>query len=278
LKNGLRTSVDRENLDLAKSWLKKSFRDDVPDCPPPLSFYGDFVVNISDIHIPFHNENYCELAIRYGYDFKKKNPTKKCVLNIVGDLVDFTAGYKFGHSEVDHSMRQSIRDAGYLLTAFAKVFDVIVYTKGNHDDRVSKKMDKLLGFPELVVLIRDAMESRCILDDNFLWSDYNYSIVNGSYMTVHPHNYSRLACTVPRKIAERHQISVITGHSHHAPSFVPTVCGRFVAIENGCLVQREKVGYTKDITTFPLHQNGFTILQVDNKGRTRFALVSDLSL
>jgi UDP-2,3-diacylglucosamine pyrophosphatase LpxH len=251
------------------SKLDLTFRDSVKPLTPPLQAWFDYCIVLSDIHIPFHSRQWTGKAFKEGYRIKKRYPDKKVILAIAGDLLDLVMFGSYGHNDADASAKQSIKEGGLFLEAALGIFDEIYICPGNHDIRFVKALKGKLGFGSLMRLMMAEMGSQG-LSERIHVTSRNYILLNEDWAACHPMGYSRIATTVPRKLAARHRRNVICGHTHHAPSHAPTECGQYIGVENGCLQDKSKVGYLRNMTNFPEHQFGYTILGKCADGKTRF--------
>ena len=265
----------QSNLDDALNILESSFDPEVKDLGSPLHVNTDLAIIISDVHIPFHSKPWLKRALIVAYDLKKLNPSKKLTLVIAGDFLDFTMFSDFGIDDRDINFRKSIAMGSQVLASFAKMCDFIVVTPGNHDMRLVKKMKKMtggFGFREIMQLMLSEEILRPVLG-KFSHSGRNFCIINNQWAAVHPVSYSKIPGKVGLDLAVRHQVNIINGHTHHPPAVMPSPCGKFVALENGCMSDSTAQGYLQNMTTFPQHVNGFTIL-MKCKDKTRFKQIS----
>jgi predicted phosphodiesterase len=256
--------------------LHEAKRKEVVRLVPPLKAQFDAAIVLTDVHIPFHSEKWMEMAIRRGYELGKEHAKTVCLIG--GDLMDLCMFGDYGHNDKDSSARKTIEDTAYILRALYQVFDEIYICQGNHDLRFTKAIKGKLGFDELMDMIRYRVSSH-ILMDHLHTSPRNFILCqDNTWAIVHPKNYSKIATTVPRKLAELHQMNIIGGHTHHPPSFASTSNGKFVGLENGCIQDRSVVSYLKDMDLFPQHMYGFTELIKCPDGKTRFRQISEQDL
>jgi len=255
--------------------IKTSKRKDVVPLVRPLNAEFDIAIVITDVHIPFHSEHWLEKVLRQAYKLRLDNPNKRIALIIGGDFLDLSMFSQFGHNNKDSDAKKSIEDGAIVLRALYKLFDYIYMCAGNHDERFMKALNGHLGFDDLMKMLRSDIRGH-IPDTHLLTTSRNFILCQDkTWAIVHPRNYSKIATTVPRKLAELHSMNVISGHTHHPPGYASTSNGLHVGLENGCIQDKSLVGYLKDMTLFPKHMFGFTILLKCNDGKTRFKQISE---
>jgi len=267
-------------LKYALQSLESSAPDDLRPVDPPLSIRGDFVFILSDLHIPFHNKPWLRSILKHASSLRDKYPKAKIVAVIAGDFCDFNMFSNHGQVEKDTSFRQAITFAGLVMDSLAAVFHRIHICPGNHDvrpQRIIKKLTGDFGFWVVFKLIQDAMTPGIILSRNISMTERNFIEINTDqefpWAAVHPVSYSKIPNKVPTDLATRHQVCVVSGHTHHPPSFGNTPCGKFVGLENGALLDTRYTTYTTNMSMFPQHMNGYTLL-IRCKDKTKFAQYS----
>lgn len=107
------------------------------------------VLALSDLHIPYHDEQACEAAIEYGVDFAPD----AVLLN--GDVFDFYQISRFDRDPTQDSVREELAAGkeffSYLRALFPRA--KLYFKLGNHDERFEKylqlKAPELFDIPEL---------------------------------------------------------------------------------------------------------------------------------
>lgn len=169
---------------------------------------------LSDIHIPFHDEQALEVALEYG---AKRKPTL-IILN--GDIGDHYATSKFVTNPKHRDFPAEVRSTRYFLSGLRKRFKTvrIVYKLGNHDERYSlymrMKCAELLGLPEF------EFQSVYGLDEQRIeLVDQKRPIRLGKLNVIHGHEYS-FAISNPvnpaRGFYMRAKAHVLGGHLHRS--------------------------------------------------------------
>ena len=219
---------------------------------------GDAMV-ISDVHVPFHHIELIELLMKVAIKFKVKT------LIIPGDFLNGDAFSRFAtgfRGEVNQEIE--FNDADYILTKLLKVFDRIVWTTGNHEDRYYKAFGGSIPHVRFLNMINDQITSN--LDDKkrIKVSNYPYSELNESWLIGHPQNFGSSGGTVPARIADKYEKNIICGHNHQF-GMQMSMSGKYIGIDHGCGADPLKIEYyMKGFNTYRTWQNGFTMI-LNNK-------------
>jgi len=265
--------MQHQKLKKAKLILESSFDTNIKSLPPPLKIYTDLAIIISDVHIPFHSKPWLEKALVMAYDLKKLYPKKQLTLVIAGDFLDFTMFSQYGKDARDSNFRKAIGMGTKVLDAFAQICDEIAIEPGNHDYRMVKAVKKMtggFGFQEIVKLLTADTH----FSPKMKFTERNVIHINDQWAAVHPVSYSKIPGKVGLDLAVRHQMNIINGHTHHPPAIMPTPCGKFVALENGCMQNSAAAGYLQNLTLFGQHMCGFTVLK-QCSDKMRFKQISE---
>ena len=213
-------------------------------------------LNISDLHIPFHDVCAWELALRI---VKAVRPT---AVNLGGDMLDFyrlslydkdpnrfaDGGLQEELDQFYHMMRELLRAAPTQCR--------FRYIKGNHEDRLRRYLNRN---PELYGLRSLELQALMRLDElGIEYCDEEIGVVPGHLVVKHGEIVRRdSAYSAKAELEkERHAVSVITGHTHRLGThYATTRNGVVKAHENGCLCQLEP-----EYVKHPNWQQGFTMV------------------
>jgi len=212
-------------------------------------------LNLSDIHIPYHDPYAWQLTLNI---VKEVKPTR---INIAGDALDF---YQLSTFDKDPKQLES----GRLQEDFDQWFHMArelqraapptceyKYLPGNHEDRLRRYLNRN---PELYGLRALELPSLLRLDE--LGIDYHESeieVVPGLLVIKHGDVVRKdSAFSAKGELEkEKYAISTITGHTHRLGTFYARTRLRVVkAHENGCLCLLNPE-YVKN----PNWQQGFTM-------------------
>ena len=227
--------------------------------------YTPYIINqartlvISDLHIPYQDNNAIELAIKYGLEKKVD-----CVL-INGDLLDMPNHSRF---EKDWRMRSTFEEfeaTRQFLQSLRKTFPKakIVFKEGNHDDRWERwlyvKAPEIFDDPEFKLDIRlrlgelkiDHVKDKRIIKIGKLAVLHGHEMFGGSG-GVNP----------ARSTFLKTMSSVIVGHYHKTSSHVETTMdGEVISVQSiGCLC-----GLNPLYTPINKHNLGFAYVEMDIK-------------
>ncbi len=192
-------------------------------------------LNISDIHIPYHDPHAWELVLNIAESLR---PT---VINILGDALDFCILSMFDKSteQIKDGQLQENLDQWFHMVMQLKrrvIGCKLRYLPGNHEDRLRRY---LMRNPELYGLRALELPALMRLDElGIEYFDYEIQIVPGLLVGKHGDVVRRdSAFSAKGELEkEKHSVSTITGHTHRLGTFyVRHRHGVIKAHENGCL-------------------------------------------
>lgn len=203
----------------------------MPDKPRKKYKPNQKIVQINDLHIPFHDKKALEVFNLFLKDFKPDQ------LVIAGDLLDF---YQLSSFDKDPMRRFTIQDeidvCYEVLKKFKALCPEIHFIKGNHEDRLRRFLwknpslasIKVLELPKLLNL--DSLEIE--------YHDYEY-IFNGFRFTHGTIVRQDSGATAKAELL-KYGSSMSSGHTHRISSFLKTDArGTVGAYEMGCLCSLE---------------------------------------
>lgn len=213
------------------------------------------VVVLSDIHIPYQDQNALNLALAYMDDYQPD------VIVLNGDIADFYGVSSYSKTKKDALNYQEELDAtsDWLLALVNRFSDSeIYYIEGNHETRANRTLGNRA--PEFLPL-RDLKVNKLLgLEDmGIKWIPESQELKIGSLMFIHGHKARRHAGTTARAHFEDYGCAVIVGHVHRlSVAYKRNKYGNHAMIENGTLCDLD-VEYMK----YPDWQHGFTELNFD---------------
>ena len=242
-----RTQKAIMRLKARKGWHGKVTESPVVLATPPV-LRGDALL-LFDVHSPCHDAawiNRCvELALRWGIH----------KLGIGGDLVDFTAFSVFAKSS-EYDVATEIAATESILHTLETCFDEVVYSAGNHEQRLSRLTDWLLPVETAVRLfLRDGKTT--------FTRSFWFTLESGgeSFYVEHPRNTSVSQTLVPARLAAKYHTHVIAGHGHLWGQG-RDVSGRYWAIDAGICADPERLEYYQmQHTVRPAMQQGAVIVR-----------------
>lgn len=188
---------------------------------------------LSDLHIPYHDNQAIELALQYGVD-KGAN----CIL-INGDMIDFYPISRFEKDPRQRSIKQEFDAVRQFLKYLRSKFPLarIVFKLGNHDERWEKWL--IVKAPELLDM--EEFQLEVILG----FAELGIEIVKnkrpitiGKLIVLHGHEVFGTGGVNPaRAIFTKTLESVLVGHYHRTSQHSePSMSGHtFSAVSQGCL-------------------------------------------
>ena len=214
--------------------------------PPCLR--GDALL-LFDIHSPCHDAawiNRCvDLALKWG--------VRK--LGLGGDLVSFDAFSVFAKSD-SFDIGTEIRVTEGLLRVLESAFDEVVYSNGNHEQRLSRRTDWLLPVETAMRLfLRDGKTT--------FTRSFWFTLESGgeSFYVEPPRNVSVSQTLVPARLAAKYHTHVIAGHGHLWGQG-RDVSGRYWAIDAGICADPARLEYyVSQHNVRPAMQRGAVIVK-----------------
>lgn len=216
---------------------------------------------LSDIHIPYHDDQALEIALEYG---KSQDPD--CIV-LNGDMVDFYDCSDFDKDPRAVPLYREIEMANGFLDVLQKEFPdaKIVFKYGNHEDRLARYIRKnaaaVDGMKGVNVHEQLGLDARGIE-----WRKYE-AILLGRLSVLHGHerktpfnNAVNPAITMFRWANE----SVLVGHHHQISEYVkPSLSGKVTGCySTGCLCNL-KPAYNYHALTW---SHGFAMVEIGEDG------------
>lgn len=219
---------------------------------PPFMIYGDAVI-IGDVHVPCTDYGWARLA---GIVGEKYLPRGKRNLIIAGDLVNMDWASRYEVIEGLPAWQQEKAAARQLITEYADIFDHIYYIMGNHERRLAKFTHAALGAQDLADMFYQ--------DEKFKTSEWGWCTLRSGdveYRVTHGRSYSVNQLTVGSELALKFQQNIISHHQHML-AIGWDKFKRYVVIDNGALVDQNKLSYVvRDDGKLPNMAKGFCLVK-----------------
>jgi len=256
-------SLGKKNKDLL--FDKRFVRSDLPPQKP--KEFEDYILPtanrnilvLSDIHIPYQDNEALSLAIEYGIEHN----VDTVILN--GDITDFYAVSRF---EIDYRKRdlpEELYATKDFLQTLRKAFPnaLIIFKIGNHDDRWQQYLLKhfLKGIEEIELysLFKFAeLGIKEVASMSIIWAG-KLAILHG-----HEHRYGMIAPVNPaRGLFLRTKQSALIGHVHRTSEHTEkTLDGKLIGTwSTGCLTTLEP-----HFMRFNNHNHGFAHIELEKDG------------
>ena len=234
---------------------------------------GDWMV-LPDPHVPFHNPatvlRCCRDAVTLGIR----------QLVVPGDLIHADTISKYVGAGKQVALSDELIACGKVLNALSSVFDRIVVTMGNHDQRVERMVAGWANTKDgraaldivaaaLGATSTDAQDVASSIFGRFFGSPFVevYPLpdieINGRWLLLHPGSARRISPQNERSLAHKHRKSIICGHSHlFAVGFDDS--GQDVAANIGHAADETKWRYIREKpTNFPAMVRGYAAIICD---------------
>ena len=199
-----------------------------------VSVEADRALLLFDIHAPFHDAAFLNDLIDIGLR------ERVTLAGVGGDLVDFTAFSSYGR-QLGIEASDELDSAEHVITTLARCFERVVYSGGNHEYRLVRKVDHLLSLSRVMELFVNA--------DNVTITDYHwFELTSGGerFYIEHPKNASVIPGRVPVQLCAKFHKHVIAGHGH-TWGMTRDVSGNYYAIDAGVCCDPLKLGYIQQV-------------------------------
>lgn len=225
----------------------------------PLELECTSVTVIADLHAPYHNqamlERVVDASVRHGSD----------TLVIAGDLFNFDSVTAWPVTNERESLQDELQVAGSVLVDLSQHFTRIVIVNGNHDERLSRRLDAHVRLEDLVNMALARRQTNC----EIFVTDYDYvraSVAGQPWLFGHLSGYSKRPGELAKRIAERHLCNVAVGHDH-LQGFTSTSDGEYLCISTGAMVATDERGKSpfwykeRRLNDYSDVKNGFLIVE-----------------
>lgn len=232
--------------------------------------YEDCVI-LGDMHMPYVHKR----ALMECLSIAKQKNIKTVVLN--GDALDFDWASNFMSMATPGTMqdvefhRRAIYDIVYALSG---VFNKIYITRGNHDERLLNKADKLLSLksvwhmfacPDSEWLGQDGKPLPNLLNICKITERFYMKMLKsptGDWLFCHQKNYSVIPGRVAGRLAAKEGMNVIAAHEHHLAIVTDGTNKENLGVSGGCMFDEKKVEYKQmRHTLHPKSSVGWVILE-----------------
>lgn len=257
-----------------RRWLKKVEELEVPEfdatfvkgieLPKPLTHYGPAMVS-ADWHFPLFKPELGNDLLRTA----EQNNIKTLV--VAGDLFNMDALSRFEPKQEEADLWNEIQVTKGAIEVMLKVFDRILYIRGNHDERLIKALGYKLQFKQSIELLFGALGVELLdritfSNQDHLWvKPYPSAPSNLSWRICHPSSgYTQVPLSKARLLADKYDANIIAAHSHHF-ALGWDRSGKKIVAEAGGLFDKEKTGYLSDTTSYPVWVPGYLWLDYVDK-------------
>lgn len=213
------------------------------------------LVVFGDVHVPTTEWTMFELMTRFA---EKHLPKGSRTGALVGDLFNLDAISQYDHIVAPYSLQTEMDYAEGAIEYLLSVMDKLYISMGNHDYRLFKLLQGDFGATRLGQMITNHVyNGRVVMTDK----SQMIAIQAGQvWRMTHQRNYSKIKGRVASALAIKHHCNILTHHEHHV-AILRDDFNRFTVINNGALVDYEKLVYVQLVdSTSNVMCNGFTYL------------------
>jgi predicted phosphodiesterase len=210
------------------------------------------IVQINDLHIPFHDKKTIEVFLKFLKDVKIDK------LVIAGDLLDF---YELSTFDKDPMRKYTIQDeidkCYDVLKEFKKYCSEIHFIKGNHENRLKKFLWKNPSLASIKVLELSKLLNLDTL--GIVYHDFEYIYRN--FRFTHGTIVRQESGATAKAELLKYGSSMGSGHTHRLGFYIKTDArGTVGAYEGGCMCELNP----EYIQGTPNWQQGFLVYNFDN--------------
>jgi predicted phosphodiesterase len=264
-KKGKKTKTDNTNFKRTpmekKQALNRYLKSDYKELKPfILPKKNNNILFLSDIHLPYHDMNAVDLAIKYG----KENKVNTVYLN--GDILDFYQLSRFTKDRRLRDFASEIEMGRDFLDYLKKELKADIFYKiGNHEDRyenyIKQNAPELLGVGDF-----DFASILRLKEKNIQLIDGKQMAYAGKLAMLHGHEFGHSVFSPvnpARGLYMRSKESSIIGHHHQSSEHSEKSLSGVVvtAWSVGCLC-----GLKPDYYPFNKWNHGFAHITTDNNG------------
>jgi len=198
----------------------------------PFRISGDALI-VGDVHVPYTDWELAGMVSAVGASLGIKT------LIIAGDLFDLDVFSLWSPVTLQASWGDERRAATALVNEWLQTFEEIIIITGNHDRRIQRKLDGQFGAIDFLNLLGFGHEPRV------MWSNWGHMIVDtprGEWRVTHGKQYSVNQLVVADQMALKFDQNIMSHHEHHL-AIGHDRYKRHVVVNNGCLVDPEKLAY-----------------------------------
>jgi len=221
--------------------------DDLPDYTPniPSDITIDFrpVMVLADIHAPNFNRN----ALREALIMARSRHISTAI--ILGDFLDNAWCSHFIDLAKEtgmYAVSNQIDLVYRTLKAITSSFEYVYIIRGNHDERLTKKLENSLSMSEIYKIFSIQKGDENLYDKLEIVERFHMYMVDsptGDWMFAHQKNISAIRGKVAQDLATRYEINVVTSHVHDLGITTSRNKHRYWAVAPGCLADVNKMAY-----------------------------------
>ena len=215
-----------------------------PQIPAPALVVGDF-------HLPLYDKDWLLKVVAKA----KELGVPRCIIN--GDLVDFTHLSRFRNERL-WTTEQELEYAQKLVAWLTKQFETVHVLPGNHDDRMSKKLD---GEVSTQYLLEHLLKAGASARLHVHWHHHAY--VGNTWLVAHPKNYSVRPITPATEYAAKYSKNIAINHTH---KWGIAEYNGYWAVEIGVMTDPTKTAYTHiELNKHPRSSQGALIIDAQER-------------
>ena len=212
---------------------------------------------ISDLHVPIHDTQACNVAVSY----LKDAGIDTLVIN--GDFVDMYSLTRHGRDSRKYGLQYELATARRELTSLRRFFGDSVqmyFVEGNHENwwkrymrNVARELDEYHGLDDALLLRSLGIH----------WVDNGLGIQAGKLRIIHGHEISGSGIYVAKRKLNKAKTNIIFGHHHTSQEWTETnIDGHEIGSwAVGCLCQR-----TPEWNRFSGYTLGFAHVEYGDRG------------
>jgi len=213
----------------------------------------------ADWHHPLTDYGLVNTFIEQARDLKATN-----YLIVAGDWFNVDSLSAFDFKQDEAGLGAEMLGSTATMEVLFKTFKRVIFSWGNHDARMHKALGYKVPFTKAMKMMFEDLDPKLLKRIQFTNLDHIIvdTPVRGKYLIAHPKTYNQVPLTSAIKLASKHLMHVLTGHSHHTALGYDR-SGRYVVGELGGFFDIEQTQYLQRTTGFPNWTQGYGFLSKD---------------
>ncbi len=213
----------------------------------------------ADWHHPLTDYELVNIFIEQARELRATN-----YLVVAGDWFNVDALSSFDYKQDSANLSLEMLGSTASMEAVLKTFKRVIFSWGNHDARMHKALGYKVDFTKAMRMMFEDLDPS--LTSRIQFSNLDHILIDtpvrGRYLVAHPKTYNSTPLSTAIRLAGKHLMHVLTGHSHHTALGYDR-SGQFTVGELGGFFSAKHVEYLQRTTNFPNWTQGYAFLSRD---------------
>lgn len=215
---------------------------------------------LGDAQVPFQDADFINKCKAVAFAYGVRNAL------FVGDMIDLHAVSVF-LSQIKDPLSKELDEDEIGMTSIVAGFDEVLWSCGNHDERLSRMFQQWLPMARIAAMLR--------LPDNVKTTNYFHCELGDKWIATHPKNSSVIPARIPSMLALKYYKNVISFHGHLVGA---VQMNDYWCIDAGVTCDPARLEYSMvRQSTRPKVQRGAVLMLKSADGEYRPRLLNDLT-